>query len=126
MSSITAQARVTEAATAPDSADEAMAGNGFQAYVLSKCKEGLPNCKFEPSSLWERLSEQLAGAASSIAHKSNESISIEAIKLRYETIRCCRPKKESMQIERNIEKLQTQIQIQIKKNTKEKEQHLTN
>ena len=57
----------SEAATAPDSADEAMAGNGFQAYVLSKCKDGLPNCKFEPSSLWARLSEQLADAANMTA-----------------------------------------------------------
>ena len=55
-----------EAATAPGSADAAMEGNGFQAYVLSKCKDGVPNCKFAPQS-WARLSDQLADAANMTA-----------------------------------------------------------
>ncbi len=53
-----------ETATAPESPEAAMAGEGFTAYVLSKCKPGLPNCKFgdEPG-LWTKLSSELASKA---------------------------------------------------------------
>ncbi len=45
-------------ATAPDTPDAAMAGEGMTAYVLSKCIPGLPNCKFVAQS-WAALSRQL-------------------------------------------------------------------
>ena len=51
-------------AQAPESSDAAMAGEGFTAYVLSKCKPGLPNCKFEAQSgLWSQLSSELESKA---------------------------------------------------------------
>ena len=55
---------VADTATAPESSDAAMAGSGFTAYVLSKCKPGLPNCEFvAPAGLWSELSSDLENKA---------------------------------------------------------------